>query len=336
MTRTGLFTAAITVLGLGQAAAADDAGPFRLAHAPGPSGNVTYYIAAPADGPRPLLVVLQGSGCEPVFARSDEGLVATAGQDIIHQLAADRFAVMVVEKPHLTGQTAATAGQVSDACPPEFRRNHTLDNWTAEVGQAIDAAVRSGATSAGDTVRLLGLSEGAIIAARLAARRDDISHVAFLSGFGCDLWSDRLARARLDAMAGEGTPEERQERAREALAVLEAGFAGVARDPLNSDAYFQGQTHLFWSTFGRACPAEDLAGSGAGVLVYYGTEDEQIDANGVEMITTARLAAGKAIRVERVFGGGHILNTDEGAPFANLVGAFIDALDWMDETGRIQ
>lgn len=328
-----LTSAGVLLIGLALPVAAADTdvvGSFRLAQTQSPT-EVSYYIARSGDGPRPLVVVLQGSGCEPVFSINDGNLQATAGQDIIHQLARDRFAVMIVQKPFVTLQSSASGGEVTEACSPEFRRNHTLVNWAAAVSDAIDAAMLSGAVAPAGKVRLIGLSEGAIVAARLAALRDDVSHVAFLSGFGCDQWSDMLVRVRRDALSGEGTLSQRTGQARQALAALEKGFAAVAQDPDNPEAYLEGQTHLFWSTFGRACPADDLARANADVLVYTGTDDEQIDANGVEAITAARLAARKPIRVERIFGGGHVLDTDDTGPFENLIAAFADALEWMDQ-----
>ncbi|MDP2130400.1 MAG: hypothetical protein U0975_05055 [Erythrobacter sp.] len=325
-------SASVVLLGLASTTSASNAemaGSFEMMRAQGPT-NVDYYIAHATSGPRPLVVVLQGSGCEPVFSVTNGNLQATAGQDIIHQLARQRFAVMIVQKPFVTEQSGTSGGQVSDICPPEFRRNHTLDNWAAAVSQAIDSAMLSGAVAPTEKVKLLGLSEGAIVAARLAALREDVSHVAFLSGFGCDQWSDMLVRTRIDSLRGEGTDSDRKSRSRQAVAELESGFAAVAQDPDNPDAYLEGQTHLFWSTFGRACPAQDLANSNADVLVYTGTDDEEIDANGIEAITASRLAARKPIRVERIYGGSHTLNTPDTNPFENLLAAFSDALDWMD------
>lgn len=311
---------------------AAEAGSFSPAKTRGPS-PVTYYLAAPEGSPRPLVVVLQGSGCEPVFVEGKDGLMATAGQDVVEALAANRFAVMIVEKPFIAGKAADSgpAGEVSDGCPLPFRRAHTLENWSAAVGRAVAHARQSGAVDRTAPVSLIGLSEGAIVAARLASMRPEIGRVAFISGFGCDQWSDMLVRARLDAMAGEGSIDEKISRSREAVAAVEAGFATIARDPRNPNAFFEGQTHLFWSTFGKACPASDLANAKADVVVYYGTEDEAVDANGVEAITAARLAAGKPIRVERVYGGGHMLNTSADDPYGNIVAAFAGVLDWMAE-----
>ncbi|MCD8537036.1 MAG: hypothetical protein LRY56_05895, partial [Burkholderiaceae bacterium] len=73
----------------------------------------------------------------------------------------------------------------------------------------------------------MGLSEGSIVAARVSALRADVSHVAFISGFGCDQWSDMLVVARRNAEAeSEGASlEEREMAVAKALAEMEAGFA---------------------------------------------------------------------------------------------------------------
>lgn len=272
---------------------------------------VRYYLAPSPEGPRPLLVVLQGSGCEPVFAQTSDGYSASAGQDIVHQLAGGRYAVLVIDKPNAGGASGGETG----ACSAAFNRAHSLPNWTSAIGRTVDAALRDPRVDARAGVRLMGLSEGAIVAARVARERRDVNHVAFISGFGCDQWGDMLVVARRTSEAE--------------IAETEAGLRAVAAAPNAGDRFFAGQTHLFWSSFGRACPAADLAASRADVFVAYGTEDEQIDANGVEAIPAALIAAGRDVRMHRVAGGSHVLNTADTPPFANLVGVFSEALEWM-------
>ena len=296
---------------------------------------VTYYLAPAAAAHAPLLVVLQGSGCGALFSPTKEGFQATAGQDIVHQLGAGRFAVLVVEKPGVAPETSDEGtGGVSEACSAEFRAQHALDPWAKTVSRAIDAARKEEAVDARAPVRLLGLSEGSIVAARVSALRVDVSHVAFISGFGCDQWSDMLVVARRNAEAEfeSASLEEREAAVAKALKDMEAGFAAIAQDPANPDRYFDDQTHLFWSTFGKACPAADLAKTDANVFVALGTADEQVDANGVEAIPAARIAAGKPITMRRILGGGHILSTPERPGFDNLVGVFSEAIDWMAPT----
>ncbi len=293
----------------------------------GDAGGTHYYLA-PGEGQRPLLVLIQGSGCEPVFVENGEGYRATAGQDLVHMLAGGRFAVLVAEKAGVEPLKARTGADGTAAdCAAAFLAGHSLDSWTDRLSSAIDEAKASAVVDAAAGVRVMGLSEGAITAARLANLRDDVTHTAFISGFGCNQWRDMLVVARRNAEP-EGALA-----ARSAAAAMEDGLRGVAADP-EALTIFEGQTHLFWSTFGRACPAADLAASASDVFVAYGTADEQVDANGVEAITVARLSVNKPVRVERVIGGSHVLNTPDTEPFEVLVGVFGAAIEWMSGDGR--
>lgn len=295
--------------------------------------RIQFYLAPSAGGPRPLLVVLQGSGCGALFEPDGIGFQATAGQDILYQLAHGRFAVLVVEKPGVRSEEASTTGgQVSNDCSDEFRSRHSLEDWTRVVSRAINAARRDPAIDGSAPIDVLGLSEGAIVAARLSATRRDVGRVAFISGFGCDQWSDVLVVAGRNALAenAEASAEEKEAAVAAAIGEMEEGFRAVAANPTAPDQYFDGQSHLFWSTFGKACPAADLAKTTADVFVAYGTQDEQVDPNGVEAIPAARIAAGKSIRMRRVLGGNHVLDRPGDEPFATLVRVFAEALDWME------
>lgn len=288
----------------------------------GDARGVPFFLA-PGDGPRPLLVHIQGSGCEPVFVADGAAHVATAGQDLVHALADGRFAVLVADKVGVEPfNRVADADGTAGNCSEAFLGQHSLDNWTTRLGVAIDAAMASDHVDSRSGVRVLGLSEGAIAAARLARLRSDISHTTFIAGFGCDQWRDMRVVARRKAEA-HGV-----EAARSAAKAMELGLSTVASDP-ESNTIFEGQTHLFWSSFGRACPAMDLAASESDVFVAYGTSDEEIDAGGVEAITAARIAARKPVRVERIIGGSHVLDTPGTEPFEVLVGVLAEAIEWM-------
>lgn len=261
-----VMLALTAVLAGGAARAATAAGVVEgTAFIRGDARGVPCFLA-PGDGPRPLLVHIQGSGCEPVFVADGAAHVATAGQDLVHTLADGRFAVLVADKVGVEPfNRLADADGTAGNCSEDFLGRHSLDNWTRRLGMAIDAAMASGHVDSRAGVRVLGLSEGAIAAA---------------SG-----------------------PE--------------------------SNTIFEGQTHLFWSTFGRACPAMDLAASESDVFLAYGTADEEVDAGGVEAITAARIAARKPVRVERIIGASHVLDTPGTEPFEVLVGVFAAAIEWM-------
>lgn len=58
--------------------------------------RVTYYISRPAT-PAPLMLMIQGSGCEPVMRIAEAGSYSTLF-NLIPYAAEGRFTVMAVEK----------------------------------------------------------------------------------------------------------------------------------------------------------------------------------------------------------------------------------------------
>ena len=181
-------------------------------------------------------------------------------------------------------------------------------------------------------IRIIGLSEGAIVAARVASERDDVSHVSFISGFGCNQIDDMLVVARRNWVLKnpDANPEELHQGVADAVLKATKNFQRVFSNPTDTSILIESQTPLFWSTFGTACPAQDLAKSDANVFVAFGTADEQISADGIDEIVARRLIKGKGTKVVRVVGGNHILETrSEVSPYENLIDVFNESLDWM-------
>lgn len=298
------------------------------------TGSKLNTYLAPGSSPKsPLLVMVQGSGCDPVFTTNSNGQAQSrAGQDIVTALSGGRYSVLIVDKPHVETSATGTGGQ-QDGCSQAFRRDHSLDKWTSALSASIDQ-IKQEHAGAPDTIRVLGLSEGALVAARLTSVRSDVSHVAFISSFGCHQIDDMLVAARRDWIRAnpDATGEALQNGVAEAVAEAEAGFKTVFENPADYDTIIFGQTPQFWSTFGLACPADDLSKSDAGVFVAYGTADEQIAADGIEEIISRRLVAGKTTKAIRIVDGNHVLaSPSEAKPFDNLIGVLQSAIDWMEE-----
>ncbi len=142
-----------------------------------------------------------------------------------------------------------------------------------------------------------------------------------------------LVRARRDWLLEnqDAGTDAKQEGVAETLRQSESDLRRIFASPEDSTTNIWGQTPLFWSTFGMACPATDLAASDADVFIAYGTQDEQITADGLEEIVTRRIVAGKDVTTHRVVGGSHVLSVEgDENPYARLIETFRLALDWMD------
>lgn len=296
------------------------------------SGDMIAYLARPEQGGDSLLLVIQGSGCDSVFSADDNGeYIASAGQDIIFALADNRYSVLIADKPRVTlGDNGSNGGM--ESCGKDFRQEHSLKNWVTHIDAVIDMTKQGLPQIADTNIRIIGLSEGAVVAARVASERNDVSHVSFISGFGCNQIDDMLVVARRNWVLEnpEAKPEELQQGVAESVLKATENFKRVFSNPTDTSILIESQTPLFWSTFGMACPAQDLAQSSANVFVAFGTADEQVSADGIDEIVARRLIEGKETKVVRVVGGNHILGTkSEDSPYENLIDVFNESLDWM-------
>ena len=268
----------------------------------------------------PIILMIQGSGCDSVWHDTGQGLAPVAAQNLPAVFAPGRT-VMVVDKP-------GVAPGESKQCGADF----TLNAWVQHLAAAI-AAVRDVGGSDGP-VALIGISEGAVTAAHLAAVRDDVGHVVFVSAAGCLLIDDMIAKA---PRAASGSDDQdglkTSDRIEQASAAAEAELRRIFDPATRPDDRVWGHPAAYWRSFGIACPAQDLAGSNADLFLAYGTADEQVIAEGIEEITARRIIAGRPVTVRRVGEGNHMLTRPgEANPFANLVAVLREAVMWLDKS----
>src|SRR5205823_12330596 len=111
----------------------------------------------------------------------------------LFQAAQGRARVLVVEKPGVQFLDESPHAGMGEGCSEEFLREHTLPRWAEAVSASLEAARALPHT---DPSRLLvvGHSEGAIVAARVAAENPHVTHVACLAGGGPPLPYDLVAR----------------------------------------------------------------------------------------------------------------------------------------------
>ncbi|CAN0602010.1 unnamed protein product, partial [Ectocarpus sp. 12 AP-2014] len=231
-----------------------------------------FYLA-PAESAAPLLVFIQGSGCGSAFGVEEDGSVfSTLAQERIVQMVDDRFSVLVVDKVGVEPGAFPDDGGEMAFCSETTRANHTLDTWAARLGDAIDQAKSLAPVDQNRPISLLGFSEGAVASARVAALRQDVGHVTFISGFGCGLFDDLVTLAQREWRANhpDVSAEERQAGNTAAAAAILGQVETVLATPDAMTPLFEGHTPKYWSSVGYACPAEDLARSNAEVFVAVG------------------------------------------------------------------
>ncbi len=258
---------------------------------------ITFYLSEAPPEPRlPLLAYIQGSGWTPHFEPQDGRLRPRNGHATIADAARGRARLLIVEKPGVEpfGNPSQEQGG-----PAEFRREHTLDRWSEAVMSAMRAA-RTLPGVAPVPSLVIGHSEGGLVACRVAAELDDVTHVACLAGGGPTQLFDILELAR----RGEFFKRISDDPDARAAHVLEQ-WQRISADPGNPDAVFFGHAYLRWATFCASSPMEELLRTDARVFIAQGAADRAVTRESFEALRAHLLAHGRDVTGRLVEGADH-------------------------------
>lgn len=277
--------------------------------------DVTYY-ATPADPGKHTLIMIQGSGCQPVMVASG-GHHYSSMFGLLDAVRDGRFNVVAVEKPHAPANPVRDSGTALH-CPETFNSTFTLESWAAAI-EAVGTEVR---LQGSGTLLLFGASEGAVVAARVASRLEDrVAAVALVGLTGASQLFDFIAAAHLgqggpagiDAMAGE----------------LEAAVRKINAAPEGSTDFFAGHPYKRWHSFLRANPSMDLLQASARVLLVSGTEDTSVPVLSSEIAWATLVAHGRSVEFRRIHGADHGLMKPEDADMSAVSAIYGTMLDWL-------
>ncbi len=232
---------------------------------------------------------IQGSGAYSHFLRRDGRVIETTRS--VRAALQDKAVLVLVERPGIRLFDEYKPLGTASTAPSGFRREHTLDRWSAAVVASIVDAMKSPTV---DKSRLLvvGHSEGALVACRVAASVPDVTHVAPLSAGGVtQLFSlIQLARAESELKADE---------------VLK-GWAAVAKNPDDFESIWMGHPYRRWSSFlGSSCLQELPKNQRASIYMAHGTEDRASAIEASDVLYASLLSAGRSVVYERVKGADH-------------------------------
>jgi dienelactone hydrolase len=229
--------------------------------------QLRYVLSRPGHK-APLVLFIQGSGCVPPFI----GLGTPQRQSTVFgwlPLAAQhRYAVMAVDKPYQPEIMPQGVPGTATACPQAFNAHFSYDSWLATLKTALRHALTQPDVDA-SRVLVIGMSEGAAMAAGLARAMPEVTHVALIGG---PPGTTQLYDFVLQANAGAGSDEDRLRRLRE----LDAAVDAIHADPRSTGKFFAGHPYLRWSSFFAQSHGEDLAQSKARIYMVDGMQDASV------------------------------------------------------------
>ena len=273
----------------------------------------------------PLVVCIQGSGSQSIFQKvqTPRGeLIGSSGPgSVIARDFGERVRVLVVEKPGVEFLSQPGRPGGSEDGSPEFLKEFSLERWT----EAIVAAVRAGCELPvvdSQQILVLGHSEGGQVACAVAAELDSVSHVAVMAGGGPTQLYDLLVFARSGEMYDPNKSADGR------VADLMDDWQAVLEDPLATDKFILGHTHLRWSSFLRSSPIDSILKSNAKVFIAQGTADTNSLPASADVLYTELVARGRDCTYERIDGANHgfMQENDNGAGWGKTNA---QAVDWF-------
>ncbi|MEA1651754.1 hypothetical protein UAJ10_22405 [Nitrospirillum sp. BR 11164] len=291
--------------------------------------DITYYLSIPQGPPRPLAIIVQGSGCAALFHDTD-GRKSTRFFALGAALKDGRFTVLAVDKPHAGlaegAKGAGAKGAGAEGCDARFNQDFTAERWLTALQAALaDARAQSGV----DAARTLafGHSEGAVMAALLAGRDPTITDVAAFGAGGPTPLFDIIAFAYL----GGGWAHV----GRDGLDGLADQVRAINADPDNATTFVWGHPYRRWSSFLRVSATEELRRSKARVYLAGGTEDQATPLLSLELTAATLLADGRDITLRRIPGADHSLAVTPGST-AETGAEYARAFAWFWKTDPLR
>lgn len=274
--------------------------PYDKYALPAGQDTLTYYLSVTSSKEKlPLVVYIQGSGYNSLFARKEDGQISTTSGHMSWYIAArERYRLLIVEKP---GVKYLQAGE-----SVSFDKQFSLQSWSGAIVTAIDHTLRNEEILV-DRVLVAGHSEGGVVAASVARMIDGrVSHVAVLAGEGpSQLYS-------LYKLAEDGTffntPEHQMPTAAQRIDYLENKWQDILKDPGSTSKKFWGFTYLRWSSMLTTSVIDELTAYKGKILLVQGTADKSVHPETAIISYTTLLSKGKDVQLELLEGADHSFN----------------------------
>jgi len=284
--------------------------------------EVTYYLSTPpkdsAGKPLPVVLWVQGSGCDSLFSKTPDGRVGGGMQNLVLKAGAGRFRVLAVEKPGVKFLDSPARHGTCDDCSEEFKYEYEAGRWAVALETSLRDVMKRPDI---DRTRVLaaGHSEGASMVAKIAADLPEVTHVACLSGAGTTQLFDMAQIARTGLSGGgpsggsatqsgpDGGPvgSEESDAREQRVEEVYRQAAEIAADPQSVTKMAWGHTFKRWSSFFRLSPVAELKKSRARVYLAYGTADQSVPVESNDLARAELFAAGRDLTCERIVGADH-------------------------------
>lgn len=278
--------------------------------------KITYYLSTPGQNPAPILLMIQGSGCTPVLTEHPSGTYSSLF-NLLPFAEEGNFAVLAVEKPYSGHKQGTNTFSVEESCSTNFHQDFTAESWLLALATSLTDARKKKWVDNSRTL-ILGISEGATMAALLASRDSTVTDVISIGGSGTTQLFDMVALAYKRCFDVSTCLEE-----------INNQVKSIQQDPDSFTRFAWGHPYKRWSSFFPVDPSNALINSKARAYIAFGTADESTPALSLEVAVARLTAAGKDITTRRIPDAGHHLMKDENPDLSLLDSELRRGLEWF-------
>ena len=236
-------------------------------------GSSIYYAFSVGDAPQPDTAVFfyGGTGCpswKSVMPGYASGFTVAAR-------------VFVLNKRFVTDRSTGLFD-----CGRDFHLANNPDQWVADYSEFITAQISS-ITPKPRNVVLVGVSEGALPAAKIAGLLPEVTHLAIIGSGGYSM------RKSLATLKQRGT----------ILFDVDAGREKIAADPRSIEKHWYGNPYRWWSDVMDVEPLPDFLKLNIPVVIGIGEKDESVPAESARFLASQFKEAGKSNLILHVYPG---------------------------------
>jgi len=234
-------------------------------------GEVNYFLTKDSTkAKKPLLVYLDGSGAFPLFQELDAGIGSSVVIDF-QQLRND-YKILLISKPGVPFIDKVEDDKNGFPIykePAEYKENLSL-TWRVETASLIIKTLIKEEKIDESRIVVLGFSEGAQVAPRLAKENNNITHLLLFAGNGLNQFFDPIINARMKATRGQISESEAQQE----IDSLFNEFENIYKTPTSTEKEWWGHTYKRWASFTETDPYKDLLELEIPIYLANGSLDE--------------------------------------------------------------
>lgn len=250
-----------------------------------------YVVDTLLDRALPVLLFLDGSGPGALFSMriGPDGKPATYSSiPFAYKQMGARYHLAFVAKPGAGLVDTVPAGGAPRPVPPDYSARLSAA-WRAQAASMAVDWLLSTFPCDRRHVGVMGFSEGAQVAPRVAVLNRSVTHVMAFVGSGLNQFYEMIIQQRMAADRGEVTHAEAQA----AIDSLFATYAGIYANPTSTQDEWYGHSHLRWSSFTSPPTIDYLTQLDIPIYLAHGTMDRNTNVLSTDYVRLEFLRLGK-------------------------------------------